>query len=457
MKIKYRNLLTITPIFFIIVLVISILNYYNDKNEIMWGINQEAKSIAIGSSIFIENIISNSTIIKESDKILMHLNIIKKYKQANEFYIINNNNKIILTTEKNITKKALKKEPIELKDKNIILSKIYTDNNNSFLNATTTIKKDKKIVATLTVKVNANNVIKYLTNSIYTLIITIVIISIIGVLVSTIISNIVIKRIRILKEVSNSIAEGNYHDKGNLLDIKEFKDLEDTLNTMKSIMQEILFKAKNSIIEWEQFSSNDDLGYIYSNVSLKSKIEVYDNIEIGIKKIGNIKVETLFDIVSNKEKIFSFMGEVEKQDKSIDSAINASTANYYLSKKLIYNNNLDFINEFINDFSIKKLFLIEINKKTLNLNKYQIIENNIKKSSIKIDENNLIYFDTNKNIINNNIYRELDSYIKNYKFLTINEIEKDLDRLFSKRYNGLLFLIKKRELKLLNSRYLQGD
>jgi len=45
--IKHRNLLTVTPIFFIIILIISILNYNNDKNEIMWKINEEAKVVLL--------------------------------------------------------------------------------------------------------------------------------------------------------------------------------------------------------------------------------------------------------------------------------------------------------------------------------------------------------------------------------------------------------------------------
>ena len=439
MNIKYRNFFTITSIFFIIVLVISILNYNNDKNEIMWEINEEAKSIAIGSSIFIEDIISNSTIIDKKDKILMHLNRIKKYKQANEFYIINNS-KIILTTEQNYTKKTIKKEAIQLEDKSIILSQLYRENNNSFLNAITNIKKDNRVVATLTVKVNANSIIKHLDNSLYTLIITIIVVSIIGIIISIIISNIIIKRIKILKKVANSIAEGNYTEKANLLDIKEFKDLEDTLNTMRSIMQEILFKAKNSIIEKEKFSSNDNLGYGYSNISLNSKVKFYDNVEIGIKKISNIATESLFDIVSNQEKIFAFIGEIETQKKSIDSAIKANTAKYYLSKKIIQTNELNFINEFINDFYIKELLIIEIDKKSLNLNKYKITKESTTKDSIKIEKNKILYFHT----LDKEIYTELDSYIQNYKFLSIKEIGDDLDILFNKKYNGLLLLIQKR-------------
>jgi HAMP domain-containing protein len=438
LNIKYRNFLTITPIFFIIVLAISLLNFNNDKNEIMSQIDEETQAIAVGSSIFIENIIANSTIVEKSDKILMHLNRIKKYNQANEFYIIDNSNMVLLTTEKNSTKKSIKKELIKPKEKNIFLNEIYTENNNSFMDATTNIKQDNKIVASLTVKVNANHIVKYLNDSFSTLIITIIIVTIIGIILSIIISNIVIKRIKILKNIANSIADGNYDDRVNALDIKEFKDLEDTLNTMKSIMKEILFKAKNSIIEQKQFSSNDDLGDIYSNLALKSKINFSNNIEFGIKKIGNIAVESLFNTVSNKDTIFSFIGEVEPQNNSIDSAIKANTANYYLSKRLLYSSELDFLSEFKNSFVIKELLIIEIDKKTLNFKKHKITNNSINRSHMNIDKNKILYFHT----LDNEISKELDTYIQNYNFLNIKEIGNDLDILFKNRHNGLLLLIK---------------
>ncbi len=438
MNIKHRNLLTVTPIFFIIILIISILNYNNDKNEIMWKINEEAKSIAIGSSIFIENIIKNSSILNKKDEILMHLKRIKKYNQVDEFYITDKSNTIILTTEDNSNRKVIKQKDMELKDKNILLSKIYTDNNNSFINASTNIKKNSKSIAILTVKVNANSIIEHLKKSLLTLVITVIIITIVGFILSIIISNIVIKRIKTLKRVANSIAEGNYNQRGNLLDIKEFKDLENTLNTMKSIMQEILFKAKNSIIEQKQFSSSSDLGDIYSSIFLNSKIKLDSNIEIGIKKIGNIPVESLFNIVSNKNKLFLFKGEIKAQKKPIDSAIKASSANYYLSKKLKQSSSLAFINEFKKDFHIEKLSIIEIDKKSLNLNRYELSKKEINKSCIKIEKDKVIYFYT----FNKEVDKELEVYIKNYKFLNIKEISDDLEILFKDRYNGLILLIK---------------
>lgn len=439
MNIKYRNFFTITPIFFIIVLIISILNYNSNKDEIMWKINEEAKSIAIGSSVFIDNIIKDSSLLDKKDEILIHLKRIKKYNQAEEFYITDKSNNIIFSTEKNSTKKILEPKEIALEDKNIFLSKIYQENNNSYINASTDIKENNNTVATLTVKVNANSIIKHLDDSFLVFIITIFIVTIIGIILSQIISDIVIKRIKILKGVAKSIAEGDYNEKVNFLDIKEFKDLENTLNTMKSIMQEILFKAKNSIIEQKQFSSKNDLYYIYSNLFLNSKRKIDKNIEVAIEKIGTVPAEFIFNIVSNNETIFLYFGEIEAPDKSIDTAIKASSANYYLSKKLMYsNNNLNFLDEFRDNFFIKNLLIIKIDKNKLNVEKYQISKNRVDKSYIKIDKDKILYFHT----LDKDANEKLDVYIKNYKFLNIKELSNDLNILFKDRYNGLILLIK---------------
>ena len=437
MNIKYHSLLTITPIFFIIAIVISILNYNNNKDEIIWKIHEEAKSIIIGSSVFIDNIVSDSTIIQKKDKILLHLNRIKRYKQTKEFYIIDNNSNLILTTERNATLQTIKQRSVEIEDADITISKIYKQDNINYLNVTANITIDNQKVAQIVAKLYADSTIKDLDNLLYTLLITIIIITLIGVILSLVISNIVINRIKILKDIASSIAKGNYHIQSDSLDIREFKDLEDTLNTMKSIMREILFKAKNSIMGQEQLNLNDDLGIIYNQKYISSKIEIYDDIEIAIKIVGNQTVDTIFNIVSTQKKIFCFMGKIKPQESSIDSAIDANKTSYYLSKSLIYHP-LNQIHNLVEDFNIHKLSIIEIEKSTLFANIHEIGKDGTRSKELKINKEKVVYFHTLKQ----NIYEELDIYIKNYSFLNLNDTCSDIDIIFKENHNGLVLLIK---------------
>ncbi len=437
MKIKQSNFLIITPIFFTIAFVVALLNYTNEKSEVMWGINEEAKSIAIASSIFIENIVTNSTLKNKKEEILVHLNRIKRYKQAKRFYITKNSKLIIDTKENKVKQKFKIIDKKEFKDRDVILSDIYKNRDISLMNVSSLIKINAKIIGILTVEIYATDVDKDLNEAIYEMLTTIFIITLIGVMVSILLSNIVTTKIMTLRSVANSIAKGNYNENMDIGTIKEFADLGDTLNTMKSIMQEILFKAKNSIIEEEQFRSNNDLLNSYSDIFLNSKVEIDDNFEVSIQKIGYLKVEYFFNIVSNEDSIFSFLGEIKSNKESIDNAIISSTINTYLSKKLLSSNNINFFDKFKEIFPIKELLITHINKKTKELKIYKFLNNTLHKKII-INRDKIFKFHT----LDKELNSKIDTYLRNYYFLNLEDIADDLDKLFREKYNGIILLIK---------------
>lgn len=430
MKIKYNNFLIITPIFFAIAFVISMLNYSNEKNEIMWGVKEEASSIGIASTIFIENMIKTEELTSLRDRLLMHFNRIKRYNQAKRFYITNDKKVLIDSDENNLKAKIIK--PNEFRDKDFILSEIYNRDEINLIDIYLPIKKDGKVKAILTVEIDVSDVSKELSESINEMVITIILITLIGIFVSILLSNIVIKKIASLSRVANSIAMGNYSENINVGTIREFSDLGDTLNTMKSIMQEILFKTKNSIIEEEQFRSEDDLLKTYGKVFLTSKIEKSENVEFSIDKIGEVEVGNFFNIISNSENIFCFFGRVESKEDSLSSAIHVSSLNEYLSKRFIYDD-INYLNKAIDIFKIKELTLIHVNRE---IKLYTYSDNKLSVKRVDF-ENRVIFFHT----FDKKIDREIEIYLKNYNFLTIDELSSDLRELL-KTQNGILVLLK---------------
>ena len=428
MKIKYNNFLIIVPIFLLIASVMSYLNYINEVKEIKWGIESKAKSISIPSRVFIEHMLKEKELSDVLVDIKPKFENILKYNQAQRFYI-SQNQKVLLDTSSQKDSELLN---IDYNLDKSILSEMFTKNSLHLVTIHTPIKGVKENTI-LSIEVDSTDFFKRIDDAFTEIIFTILVALVLGVITSYILSRIVTTKIYALNTHAKAIAAGSYSHNSYMGSIHEFTDLGDTLNIVKSIMKEIVYKTKNIIVEEEKFRSDEDLVNTYDRALFDTKKASINGVEVSINTIGHQKTGYFFDSLSANGKLYAYIAIVEHETSSIETLLKANAAQRYISSK-IQKGNLD-ISKLVKIFNLNYLKFISIDENYI-LNSYEIVNGVEKKSSIDLEDGSVRLIC----IENSSIEKILAVYIENYQELNIEDISKDAPNLFSDGVSEIFIL-----------------
>lgn len=431
MKIKYNNFLIITPIFFTIALVMSYLSYMNEVKEIRWGIESKAESIAIPSRIFIEHMLKEKTIDTVVEELKPKFANILKYNQAQRFYITENKHILLDTSSDKITDEV--GVPTQLTTSTI--SEPYVKNNRQQVTIHMPISGSAANTV-LSIEVDNTAFFKQIDDAFSTMIFSIILISILGLITSYILSRIVTEKIYELNKDAHAIASGNYAHNSYIGNIREFTDLGDTLNIMKSIMKEIIFKTKNIIIEEEKFRSDEDLVNTYNNTLLSTKLVSINGIDVCISSIGTLEEGCFFDCFYSANTIFAYIAKAKSGTSAIETALSANATQRYIESK-VTNDELD-ISKLQSIFNLDYLEFISIDEHAL-LHNSKIIAGKIKQSEKQIKENTTHLVCQAGSLIE----KELKIYLENYQELSLENISTDISKLFPSKVSELFILVKR--------------
>jgi len=431
MKIKYNNFLIIVPIFLLIALVMSYLNYTNEVKEIKWGIETKAKSISIPSRIFIEYMLQEKNFSDVLVDVKPKFENILKYNLAQRFYI-SVNQKVILDTD---DEKSTDSFTIPDNLDKSILSDVFIKNNLHLITIHTPINGTKPNTI-LSIEVDNTDFFKRIDDAFNEIIFTVIFAFILGVVTSYLLSRIVTTKIFALNTHAKAIASGNYSHNSYMGSIHEFTDLGDTLNIVKSIMKEIVFKTKNIIVEEEKFRSDEDLVNTYNQVLFDSKKSSLNGVDIFVNFIGYPQAGFFFDSLSDSGKLYAYIAKIENEQASIDTLIKANAAQRYISSK-IQKNSLD-LSKLVNLFNINYLKFIYIDEDYM-LHSYEISNGVEKKSVINLEDGSVHLICEE----NSSIEKILQVYIQNYKELSIEDISNDVPNIFSDGVNEIFILAQK--------------
>jgi len=428
MKIKYNNFLIIVPIFLLIASVMSYLNYINEVKEIRWGIESKAKSISIPSRVFIEHMLKEKKLSDVLVDIKPKFENILKYNQAQRLYI-SQNQKVLLDTA---TAEDSKPFTISSSLDKSIISEMFTKNNLHLVTIHTPINGAEPNTI-LSIEVDNTDFFKRIDEAFTEIIFTIMVALILGIITSYILSRIVTTKIYALNTHAKAIASGSYSHNSYMGSIHEFTDLGDTLNIVKSIMKEIVYKTKNIIVEEEKFRSDEDLVNTYDRALFDTNKSSINGVDVSINTIGHQKTGYFFDSLSSGGKLYAYIATVENETSSIETLLKANSAQRYISSKIL-KDNLEIL-KLVKIFNLTYLKFISIDENYI-LNSYEIVNGVEKKSSINLEDGSveLICID------NSSIEKVLAVYIENYQELNIEDISKDASNLFSDGVNEIFIL-----------------
>lgn len=431
MKIKYYNLLIITPIFFVIALVVSFVDYKDELKELDQGIKSKAKSITIPSKIFIEHMLKNKNLLDISKELEENFNKVIKYKQATRIYI-SRKGKVLIDTNKD---KKYKLKVIRNLDK-LRVTDFFAQKDFQLVTIHTPIKSKE---GSLILSVDFNPTSFYNEKYIYLMemILMISLATIFGIITSIILSKIVISKIYKLNADAVAIASGDYTHNSYVENIQEFTDLGDTLNIMKSIMNEIISKTKNAMLKEIKLQDNDDLVDTFHKISDSDEMVSIKNIDLYIKSTGKQEAEYFYESFIYDNKLYAYIGKLESEKSTIESLLNATAIKKYITAH-IKNSTLDVL-KMSSIFKIDFFELISIDEK--NKIKSTLLQEDQKTQSETTIESKMVHFRCMKN---SSIKNQIEIYTENYQELTLSTIIDDLENILKNKQFELFILFQKR-------------
>lgn len=425
MKLKYNNFLIIVPVFLLLGVVLSIFNYTLEKNELIWGAESELDSITKATAIFIKENRDNRKI-KESIKKIIEYNRVKSM-------ILIKDDKVIIDVKADDFDKDI--EHYDIRDfipHQVGKSDIYSYKELYLIDEY--IKVDS-LNSSLIVTMDVTKLIEKLEDEYIEAIITTAIITFIGILVSILLSIIVTYKINEVSMMAKALSSGKYDIDFNFGRVKEFSDLGATLDIMKSILREILFKTRNTIMQEELFSKDNLLVEFYNQSNNKKFHLNSGDISITIKSLGD-NSDTFYHCFEDDNFIYSYFGIIDSTDDIMTSTITSCSLSYYLLNIIKQKNHID-LEILSSEYDIQSLTIATVDKSSGKLN--------IKR--INGEDGVMDLNDCDIHILNNSNIEDIESlpkvkrYISKYPNLTISQIADDVSILFKK--NDIFMIISK--------------
>jgi|GEM_PF-2368206 len=425
MKLKYNNFLIIVPVFLILGVVLSIFNYTLEKNELMWGVESELESITKATAIFIKNS-------KDSKKTEESIKKIIEYNRVKSMILIENSRVVVDVKADGFDMDIKHYDIREFEPNKMGKSEIYSYKDLHLIDGY--IKLDI-LNSSLIVTMDVTKLIKTLQHEYIEAIITTMIITFIGILVSILLSIIVTYKINEVSMMAKALSSGKYDIDFNFGRVKEFSDLGATLDIMKSILREILFKTRNTIMQEELFSKDNLLvGFYNKSVNKKSHLESED-IYITIKSLGDGS-SGFYHCFEDDKFIYSYFGTIETISDIMTSTITSCSLSYYIRNIIEQKHKVD-LETLSDEYDIKSLTIAKVDKSSAMVDIKRL---NAKDSIIDLNDCE-IHILHSSHIEDTQSLKKVKSYISKYPTLSISQIADDVSILFEE--DDIFMLISK--------------
>lgn len=411
MKLKYNNFLIITPVFFLLGLALASFNFYLEKKEVIWSIEEELKSVTIATAIFLENSY------EDEEKVLKSFERLRSFNKVKRLVLFKDKNPLISSVDEGL---SLSKKNYH-KIKTYHQSAIYQDNNMSLVDAHIPLKEEG---LSLMLSLDVSDAQRNLHTELIEAIVIVGILSFLGLVISIIITFIVTRKIFMLKLMAQSLSSGKYNTNLNMGSVKEFTDLAQTLDIMKSILQEMLFKTRNSYFQDDLFFRDEALVHKCHENTQCSKVLESKGFEVSLINSSALNARALYNLFEDENSIYIYYASIKASKYSaLQESIQAQSLNLYL-QAYVQENTFD-LEELKSIYDIEYLRLIRINKKDDSLEEVFCDRHSDTDESYKVKPDE-VYVITNFK----EIQKKYEHYIQAYKDLSLQELSKDLESIY---------------------------
>jgi HAMP domain-containing protein len=278
MKIRSQIVAAIVPLFVGLSLVTGGVMYYLQTKELAWGFHEEASSIAVVTARFldsktIQQASSDGPTAQPANEAVPAL--FKKIMAAGRarrlaiFSVKDQRQLYDVATSNSVSRNLQVPSYIisQLANQSFVIGSIEKGKGNSeYLTTYASIRNSNgEMTGILAVETTADTVQLRRGELLQSLLISMTCAAILGLILTLVISRLITRRLASLTEAVSNVETSYYDQKPSIGIIDELNDLENTFNTLRSVLKEVLSKIWRTIIETEQFRTKEDLMCAFKN------------------------------------------------------------------------------------------------------------------------------------------------------------------------------------------------
>ncbi len=464
MKIRTQNLLTIVPIFMAMGIILGFLKYTSERQELLWGVEEEISSLALSIVEFmtfedVKKARAGQKILSISKLEKWNISSSKENSLGNGYNIKNLYLLILKRKEKIelvniINEKSLdniSQDQVDLlrvpetKQKAYNLSNIKYDSKgkaylSAFVPLSFTIPSLGQLYLGIDTDIDYYD--KHLEKLLLSIIYFIIGISFLGLLSTFFFSHLFTQRIKTLIQAAKKITLGYYGQPVQIGTIQEIGDLSNTFNTMSSILQEVLSKTQEELVVGERFLGEQDLTLQFQKLNFKPIDLNLGSISVSARFLGKQGKGDFYGSFEVQNKVYIVLGQLSDTEVDLHTSLTAFSA-YSVFKKLLSSTNdskLSFSRGF-ELFDVNTLHCLCLDKESKNK---EIIHTQWYKSKLtqqnhKLTADSTLIFNTLSPTADENI----DMIVKTFSKVPVTNLMSRLEKSLSRQsYEGCIALIR---------------
>ncbi len=327
MKIRSQIIAALVPLFVGLALVTGGVTYYLQTKEMEWGLYEEASSIAVVVARFLdgETVRQISTDDSHSHSSKENtFNLFRKITSAGRasrltIFTAPDWKQILDVTASNSFCRSIQFAPsvtVQLGNRPFVTGSIEKGSNgSSHLTTYASIRsKNGELSGILAVETAADFLQLHRGALIDFLLISITSSALLGLLLAMVISALITRKLANITKAVSSVEAGFYDHKPDAGIIDELNDLENTFDTMRSVLKEAVSKIWRTIIEAEQFRTKEELICAFKNEFQPPVHEIIYGVEISGTLFGCKTKGAFFEVRTAQEYGYAIAGQVESAD-----------------------------------------------------------------------------------------------------------------------------------------------
>ncbi len=339
MRIRTQALLAILPLFLVMAGVIGLLSYSAARQEMIWGLEEEAKALSVTIAEFVDgdSLRAAGSPRERFERLELPFQRLLGYGQAKQIVALDAFGDPIWAAPAEAggalhfpTADALSAEPDRprrLATAEAVASEPLAvgDGAQVMVGYAPILSSDGAAAGTIGVVIDAARLGALTRNLPLNLLRLTLVALAIGTLAALFIAALLTRRVRALSSAAVEVANGAYDREIEVGTIQEVSDLSNTFNTMTSVLKDVVQRAQRTLVEGEQFRTPLDLARTYEEDERAELDWMRAGVQAAVRTVGGGHPGDFAGIMEAGGVVTAFLGRVEA-DAPLDAAIRAAAA-----------------------------------------------------------------------------------------------------------------------------------
>lgn len=370
MKLQTQNGLYVVPIFLALAVAISAIVGIQERNKTLWGLREEAGSLAIAIAEFIgaEGLTTISEGSPEDatvEGLLRPVHRILEWERAKRiFATVRGRSTLLFDLGPWAGDSAEMDAPLPAADESSTPAHfrvVERPSRGTITQATAFVRgTDGRVLGRVGVETDASALDRLGRAWIRESVIRLLIALAVGLACSAVLSWVLRSRIRFLGLALEAASGGDY---GTELDanfgmIRETSDLASTFSTMMSIVRGTVERSRRNLLGVERFRTDEDMARaIDANCWIPKEVS-QDGMTILVRGVGRLPPGTFFDLFRVDDRVYVLFGRVPAAG-ALSAALSASAVLSFLRQLLPRERMEDIASEIADLFEVQELTVLE--------------------------------------------------------------------------------------------------